>query len=117
MQNNFIDFISGDEPAITGSNVTVAYILERLDSGDSIEKILCEDHLTREQVHAALSYAEMILPQRKVNQTPYPVLNNATSEDDLDYSMLIENAGYFSPVSCSLHLVYAFRKRGTRSQI
>jgi uncharacterized protein (DUF433 family) len=115
MQNYLIELNSRDEPTIKSTEVTVAHILERLDSGDSIEKICIEDNLTREQVHAALSYAEMTLPQHKLNQALYPTLKDAGSEDELDYSLLTENAGYFSPHSCSLRLLHAYRKKAKRN--
>jgi uncharacterized protein DUF433 len=115
MQKYAIELNSQNEPTISGSGVTVAHILERLDSGDSIEKICIEDGLAREQVHAALSYAETILPKHKMDEGPYPAPSYAAPEDDLDYRMLIDNAGYFSPASCSLHLVHAFRKRTSRN--
>jgi uncharacterized protein (DUF433 family) len=127
MQTCLIELNSGDEPVISGTGVTVAAILERLCSDDSVEKICSDHHLTKEQVHAALSYAEMILPRSKhfmaLDSTRDYTLTNGTEEqrgartwfraregtaqetssgdirsgEGLDYSLLAENAGYFRP--------------------
>lgn len=111
MQNGLIILNLSDEPTITGTDVTVACILEGLSSDDSIEKICSEHHLTKEQVHAALSYAEMNLPHSKHYQALDSMLKRAVPEDDLDYGLLAENAGYFGGEACSLQLLHRYRKR------
>jgi uncharacterized protein (DUF433 family) len=98
MQNCLIALNELDEPAITGTDVTVASILEELGIGDSIDKICTDRHLDREDVLAALSYAEMSLPHSKHSETTAFIPAEAAplaGAGDLDYSLLIENAGYF----------------------
>jgi uncharacterized protein (DUF433 family) len=111
MQNCLIELNMRDEPVITGTGVTVACVLESLSSDDSIEKICSEHHLSKEQVHAALSYAEMTLPHSKHYKTLDLMLKVAVPDDGLDYSLLAENAGYFNIDSCPLHLLYKYGKR------
>jgi len=97
MQTCLIELNSGDEPVISGTCVTVATILERLCSDDSVEKICSDHHITKEQVHAALSYAEMNLPRSKHFMALDSTLGDIRSGEGLDYSLLAENAGYFRP--------------------
>lgn len=111
MHNWPIEVNLKDEPIIAGTDITVACILEELCSDDSIDKICNEHHLTREQVHAALSYAEMNLPQSNHLKALDSMLNDATPDDGLDYSLLAGNAGYISANSCSLRLLHSYRKR------
>src|SRR3954449_11371004 len=113
IHNSLIVLNFSDEPVITGTGVTVARILERLSSDDTIDKICCDYHLTKEQVHAALSYAEMNLAHSEHYKAFDKLLSHAASNDDLDYSMLADNAGYFSADTCSLHLLHRYRKRAS----
>ena len=49
--------ISGGEPIIKGTRISVRHIVERVQAGQSIEEILAAlPHLTAAQVYAALSY-------------------------------------------------------------
>ncbi|MGH8058252.1 MAG: type II toxin-antitoxin system prevent-host-death family antitoxin [Candidatus Entotheonellia bacterium] len=49
--------ISGGEPLIRGTRITVRHIVERVQAGQTVETILAAlPHLTRAQVHAALAY-------------------------------------------------------------
>jgi uncharacterized protein (DUF433 family) len=114
MQNSVIMSELRDEPLITGTDVTVACILENLSSGDSIDKICGEHDLTREQVHAALSFAEMNLPHTNHYKALDSMLKDAAPGDELDYSLLSDNAGYFGPDTCSLHLLHRYRKINKR---
>ena len=109
MQKCLIELNRSDEPVIKGTDVTVASVLERLSSDDNIETICSDQHLTREQVHAALSYAEINLPQPGHSKAPGSMLSAAmpNSDDRLDYTLLAENAGYFSTDAGSLHLLHA----------
>ncbi len=46
------------KPVIKGTRITVEQILEKLSVVDSIDEVLqSHPHLTKEQVHAALSFA------------------------------------------------------------
>jgi uncharacterized protein (DUF433 family) len=45
------------KPCIAGTRIDVATVLGALASGDSIEHLISEYQLTREQVSAALRYA------------------------------------------------------------
>lgn len=118
MQNSLIELNLNDQPAITGTDVTVVGLLEELDLGESIEHICCEHQLTKEQVHAALSYAEMNLLRPRLARVPYTLPASANDDtfgenidDELDYLLLAENAGYFSTDACSFHLLHRFKKR------
>jgi hypothetical protein len=112
MQHCLISLNLRDEPTITGTGVTVACILEELALGESIEEICTTHHISNEQVHAALSYAEMNLPQHKLDRFLYTFSNvNSTPDDEMDYGLLAENAGYFSTDTCSLRLLYKYRRR------
>lgn len=118
IHNSLIVLNFREEPVITGTDVTVARILERLSSDDTIDKICNDYRLTKEQVHAALSYAEMHLVQSEQYKVLDSLLNGAAPDDDeLDYSLLTENAGYFSADTCSLHLLHKYRKRAKRSHM
>jgi len=49
--------ISGGEPIIRGTRISIRHIIERVRSGQSVEDILAAlPHLTAAQVYAALSY-------------------------------------------------------------
>jgi len=49
--------ISGGEPIIQGTRISVRHIVERVRAGQSVEEILAAlPHLTLAQVHAALAY-------------------------------------------------------------
>jgi len=49
--------ISGGEPIIRGTRISVRHIIERVQAGQSVEDILAAlSHLTAAQVYAALSY-------------------------------------------------------------
>ena len=49
--------ISGGEPLIRGTRISVRHIIERRQAGQSVEDTLAAlPHLTRSQVYAALSY-------------------------------------------------------------
>ena len=49
--------ISGGEPIIRGTRISVRHLVERIQAGQSIEDILAAlPHLTAAQVYAALSY-------------------------------------------------------------
>lgn len=49
--------ISGGEPIIRGTRITVRHLIERIQAGQSVEEILeALPHLTAAQVHDALSY-------------------------------------------------------------
>lgn len=111
MQDCTIVSNSTDTPVITGTDITVAYILESLCLDESIDTICRDHHLTREQVHAALSYAERNLSQSKHYKTLDSILEGRTYDGGLDYSLLAENAGYFSPDACPLHLLHGYRTR------
>lgn len=46
------------KPVIRGTRITVEQILENLSESDSIDDVLlAHPHLTKDQVHAALSFA------------------------------------------------------------
>ena len=46
------------KPVIKGTRITVEQILEKLSVVDSIDEVIqSHPHLTKEQVHAALSFA------------------------------------------------------------
>jgi hypothetical protein len=119
MQHCLINLNLRDEPAITGTDVTVACILEELALGDSIEQICDKHRISKEHVHAALSYAEMNLPQHKLDRFLYSISSDHTApdddDDDMDYSLLAENAGYFGRDTCSLHILYKYRKQASRN--
>ncbi len=49
--------VSGGEPVIRGTRISIRHIIERIRSGQSVEDILAAlPHLTAAQVYAALSY-------------------------------------------------------------
>jgi len=49
--------ISGGEPIIRGTRISVRHIVERVQAGQSVDEILAAlPHLTAAQVHAALAY-------------------------------------------------------------
>ena len=49
--------ISGGEPIISGTRISVRHIVERAQAGQSVDEILAAlPHLTAAQVHAALAY-------------------------------------------------------------
>jgi len=49
--------ISGGEPLIRGTRITVRHIVERVQAGQSVEEILAAlPHLTAAQIYAALAY-------------------------------------------------------------
>jgi hypothetical protein len=97
--------------------VTVAGILEKLSQGYTIEQICNDDRLSTEQVHAALSYAEMNLHHSEQYKTLDSILRDAVPDDGLDYTLLAENAGSFNAQSCALHLIYRYKKRSNNLHI
>jgi uncharacterized protein (DUF433 family) len=111
MQDCLIELNLDEVPTIAGTGVTVAIVLERLSLDDTIETICSDHHLTREQVHAALSYAERNLFQSKHYEALDSLLKEVESDDEIDYALLAANAGYFSADSCPLHLLHRYRKR------
>lgn len=49
--------ISGGEPIVRGTRISVQHIVERVEAGQSVDEILAAlPHLTAAQVHAALAY-------------------------------------------------------------
>jgi uncharacterized protein (DUF433 family) len=88
MKNTIIEVGWRGQPVIAGTDVTVACILERFSQDDSIEKICSDYRLTKDQVHAALSYAETNLPQHILGELLYPIWNEGSADDELDYSLL-----------------------------
>jgi uncharacterized protein (DUF433 family) len=112
MHNGLIEFNWRDEPAISGTSVTVAHILEQLMLGENIDTICSEHSLTRDQVHAALSYAELSLLHPQLDQVYCRIpKSELTLHDELDYSLLADNAGYFNSDACSLHLLRRYKRR------
>jgi hypothetical protein len=43
------------------------------------------------------------------------MLKDGVPNDDLDYSLLAENAGYFGSDICSLRLLHRYRRRAKQS--
>lgn len=113
MQYCLIDLNMEDEPVISGTGVTVAHVLEKLSEDTTIEQICTDNQLSREQVHAALSFAEMNLPHSKEYRALDLALRNAAPDDELDYILLAENAGSFSANRCGLHLIYRYKRKGS----
>lgn len=57
----------GGKPVIRGTRISVEFILSLLSSGMSLEEILAEyRHLTRDDVLAALHYAENLVKREEV---------------------------------------------------
>jgi uncharacterized protein (DUF433 family) len=88
MKNGLIMLNWRGQPTIACTNVTVACVLERFSHDDSIEKICSDYGLTKEQVHAALTYAETHLPQHIQGELLYPIWKEGSPEDELDYALL-----------------------------
>jgi len=88
MNNALITLNLKGQPAIAGTGVTVACILERFTQDDNIETICGDYDLSKEQVHAALSYAETSLPQHIFGELLYPIWKDTSADDELDYSLL-----------------------------
>jgi uncharacterized protein (DUF433 family) len=88
MQNTLIVFDEKDEPVIEGTGISVAAILEGLDAGDTVEDISNNYDLTRQQIHAALQYAERSLPHSQMDEMLHVIAEEAEEEDELDYSLL-----------------------------
>jgi len=62
------------KPAVAGTCITVELLLEKLAAGESVEQILDEHpRLTREAIHAALSFAAQALRADVV----YPIPESA----------------------------------------
>lgn len=62
------------KPVVTGTRITVELLLEKLAAGESVEQILDEHpRLTREAIHAALSFAAQALRADVV----YPIPESA----------------------------------------
>ncbi len=45
------------KPVVAGTRVTVEFILEQLAAGETVEQIMDQYDLTRQQVYSALRYA------------------------------------------------------------
>jgi uncharacterized protein (DUF433 family) len=59
--------ILGGKPVIQGTRISVEFILSLLSSGMSVEDILADyRHLTREDILAALHYAENLVKHEEV---------------------------------------------------
>ncbi len=58
------------KPVITGTRVGVDTVLGHLAAGDSIERVMAEYDLTREDVLAALRYAAQVLAHEEVRAAP-----------------------------------------------
>lgn len=59
--------ILGGKPVIKGTRISVEFILSLLASGMSMDEILADyQHLTREDVLAALHYAENLVKHEEV---------------------------------------------------
>ena len=59
--------VLGGKPVIRGTRISVEFILSLLSSGMSVEEILTDyRHLTREDILAALHYAENLVKHEEV---------------------------------------------------
>ena len=59
--------ILGGKPVIRGTRIAVEFVLSLLSSGMSVEEILAEyRHLTRDDILAALHYAENLVKHEEV---------------------------------------------------
>ena len=59
--------ILGGKPVIRGTRISVEFILSLLSSGMGIEDVLSDyPHLTREDIRAALHYAENLVRHEEV---------------------------------------------------
>jgi uncharacterized protein (DUF433 family) len=59
--------VLGGKPVIRGTRIAVEFILSLLSSGMSVDEILGDyQHLTREDVLAALHYAENLVKHEEV---------------------------------------------------
>ncbi len=58
--------IKGGKPVITGTRVPVEAILGHLAAGDSVETVVAEYGITREDVLAALAYAAELAAHEEV---------------------------------------------------
>ncbi len=88
MQDCLIALNGRNQSIIAGTDVTVAYILERLSSGDSIDDICRDKRLTPEQVRAAVLFAELDIPHYALDRILHPELNPSAPDRELDYSLL-----------------------------
>lgn len=60
------------KPVITGTRMSVEFIVDLLGRGWSVEQILGEyDHLTREDIQACLAYAGDMLKSERVYLAPH----------------------------------------------
>ena len=59
------------KPVVAGTRITVELIVEKLAAGESVEQILeAYPHLTREAIHAALTFAAEALRADAVYPIP-----------------------------------------------
>jgi uncharacterized protein (DUF433 family) len=59
------------KPIITGTRISVEFVIDLLGRGWTLEQILQEyDHITREDIQACLAYASEILKSEKVYLLP-----------------------------------------------
>ena len=73
--------IAFGKPTIAGTRIPVELILEELAAGESIEDILgSHPRLTREQVRAALAYAQQAVDARRSTGSSRPAGEAATDQ-------------------------------------
>jgi len=60
--------ILGGKPRIADTRISVGFILEQLSLGDTIENLLEEYDLTREQILAALAFASERMYEDRIQQ-------------------------------------------------
>lgn len=59
--------VLGGKPVIRGTRLSVEFILSLLSSGMSLEEIVADySHLTREDIPAALHYAENLVKHEEI---------------------------------------------------
>lgn len=64
------------KPVITGTRITVEFILDKLAAGETTEQLLAaHPRLTREGIQAALAYAAQTLRSDIVYPASYPVMS------------------------------------------
>jgi uncharacterized protein (DUF433 family) len=62
------DQILAGRPIIAGTRIPVSLVLGQLAGGESIERVIDEYGITREDVLAALSYAAKLISDEEIRQ-------------------------------------------------
>lgn len=62
------DTVLAGKPIILGTRIPVSLIVGQLAGGESIDAVMDEYGLTREDVHAALSYAAKVVADEEIRE-------------------------------------------------